>query len=149
LWIPRSLMNSIWKFAHSTAAMDELVTVFRQDGRPDQKYVVLVYHLARIYARYFGGELPLKSTEGYWLDAYLHLLRLGTCCENLPLKVRGSPGESDSSIPLFIPKSSKSKLISLALSISSSASSSLHTDNDGDDDSDSEVDEDSDCSSAK
>ena len=48
--------------------------------------------LARIYARYFGGELTLKSTEGYGLDAYLHLPMLGTSCERLPLRVRDSPG---------------------------------------------------------
>jgi len=49
--------------------------------------------LARIYARYFGGELTLKSMEGYGLDAYLYLPRLGDACENLPKRVLFSPGE--------------------------------------------------------
>jgi hypothetical protein len=52
--------------------------------------------LARIYARYFGGELSLKSLEGHGVDAYLHLPRLGEEGENLPLRVRASPGELDS-----------------------------------------------------
>lgn len=94
--IPRSLMNKIWKFAHSTASEDELRTDFGTDisGARIRGFGL---PLARIYARYFGGELTLKSTEGFGLDAYLHLPRLGTnCCENLPLRVRDSPGERDS-----------------------------------------------------
>jgi pyruvate dehydrogenase kinase 2/3/4 len=94
--IPRSLMNKIWKFAHSTASEDELRTDFGTDisGARIRGFGL---PLSRIYARYFGGELTLKSTEGFGLDAYLHLPRLGTnCCENLPLRVRDSPGERDS-----------------------------------------------------
>ena len=53
--------------------------------------------LARIYARYFGGELTLKSMEGYGVDAYLYLPMLGQACENLPERVRRSPGNLDSS----------------------------------------------------
>ena len=34
--------------------------------------------------------------EGYGLDAYLHLPRLGVACENLPSLVRHSPGGRDS-----------------------------------------------------
>jgi pyruvate dehydrogenase kinase 2/3/4 len=99
--IPRSLMNTtIWQFAHSTAAVDELDTAFGQDGLTGAKIRGFGLPLARIYARYFGGELTLKSTEGYGLDAYLHIPRLGNCCENLPLRVRDSPGEHDS-IPNF------------------------------------------------
>ena len=55
--------------------------------------------LARIYARYLGGELTLKSMEGYGLDAYLHLPRLGDACEHLPLQVKFSPGELTSNPP--------------------------------------------------
>ena len=85
--IPRSRMETIWSFAEfsskSQFAADQTPRGF---GLP----------LARIYARYFGGELTLKSMEGYGLDAYLHLPRLGTNCENLPPRVRQSPGARDS-----------------------------------------------------
>ena len=52
--------------------------------------------LARIYARYFGGELTIKSMEGYGVDAYLYLPVLGRACENLPESVSKSPGNLDS-----------------------------------------------------
>lgn len=98
--IPRSQMSNILRFAQSTAdeekensskfGMDEVTgTRLRGFGLP----------LARIYARYFGGELTLKSMEGYGLDAYLQLPRLGDSCENLPLPVKFSPGELNSNPP--------------------------------------------------
>lgn len=52
--------------------------------------------LARIYARYFGGELTLLSLEGHGVDAYLYLPRLGYQCEKLPSLVKTSPGGGDS-----------------------------------------------------
>lgn len=89
---PRSTMEQIWKFAHSShkdendkKTVDE--TSARGFGLP----------LARIYARYFGGELTLRSMEGYGVDAYLYLPRLGQNGEELPASVATSPGESDSS----------------------------------------------------
>jgi pyruvate dehydrogenase kinase 2/3/4 len=90
--IPRSLMNTIWKFAHSTADEDESNTDFGMIEVSGARIRGFGLPLARIYARYFGGELTLKSTEGYGLDAYLHLPRLGDSCEHLPLRVRASPG---------------------------------------------------------
>ena len=52
--------------------------------------------LARLYAWYFGGDLALKSLEGIGTDAYLHINRLGTNCEELPEVVRASPSMRDS-----------------------------------------------------
>merc|ERR1712232_1098696 len=40
--------------------------------------------------------MGLKSMEGYGLDAYFHLPRLGNACENLPASVMQSPGQGDS-----------------------------------------------------
>lgn len=83
--VPRSTMKKIFKFAHSTKAdheVSETSSDIRGFGLP----------LCRIYARYFGGELTLKSMEGYGLDAYLYLPRLGDSCENLPASVKRSPG---------------------------------------------------------
>jgi hypothetical protein len=48
--------------------------------------------MSRLYARYFGGDLDIKSLEGHGTDCFLHLNRLGHKCENLPDIVRNSPG---------------------------------------------------------
>ncbi|GJP58637.1 hypothetical protein CLOP_g1301, partial [Closterium sp. NIES-67] len=40
--------------------------------------------IARLYARYFGGDLQIFSMEGYGTDAYLHLNRLSNVQEPLP-----------------------------------------------------------------
>jgi pyruvate dehydrogenase kinase 2/3/4 len=96
--IPRSNNSSIWKFAHSTAGEEESTSYFAIDDE-GTKIRGFGLPLARIYARYLGGELTLKSTEGYGLDAYLHLPRLGDACENLPLPVKFSPGELTSHPP--------------------------------------------------
>jgi hypothetical protein len=98
--IPRSKIGTIWKFAHSTAAPDESKSDFGNDHVTGTKIRGFGLPLARIYARYLGGELTLKSMEGYGLDAYLHLPRLGNSCENLPARVTSSPGELDS-MPIF------------------------------------------------
>ena len=94
--VPRSTMKQIWKFAHSTADQEEGNSDFGTDEISGANIRGFGLPLARIYARYFGGELTLKSMEGYGLDAYLYLPRLGDACENLPLSVRTSPGERDS-----------------------------------------------------
>jgi pyruvate dehydrogenase kinase 2/3/4 len=98
--IPRSRMATIWRFAHSTAHADEQQTTFGVDTFCGARLRGFGLPLAEIYARYFGGELTLKSTEGYGLDAYLHLPRLGDACENLPLRVRDSPA-GGVSLPTF------------------------------------------------
>lgn len=54
--------------------------------------------LARLHSRYYGGDLVLKSLEGFGTDAYLFLNRLGQNCENLPHGVRISPAQRDSSV---------------------------------------------------
>lgn len=97
--IPRSKHSSIWKFAHSTAGEDESDSDFGVDEATGTKIRGFGLALARIYARYLGGEVTLKSMEGYGLDAYLHLPRLGDACENLPLPVKFSPGELNSNPP--------------------------------------------------
>ena len=40
--------------------------------------------ISRLYARYFGGDLDIKSMEGYGTDAFVHLSRLGDHDEPLP-----------------------------------------------------------------
>jgi pyruvate dehydrogenase kinase 2/3/4 len=92
-------MATIFKFAHSTAGEEENATDFGVDEMTGTKIRGFGLPLARIYARYLGGEMTLKSMEGYGLDAYLHLPRLGDACENLPLPVKFSPGELNSNPP--------------------------------------------------
>jgi len=96
--IPRSQMSEIWKFAHSTKAKDEVETDadFGIDEITGAAIRGFGLPMARIYARYLGGELTLKSLEGYGLDVYLHLPRLGDSCENLPLPVEFSPSNLNS-----------------------------------------------------
>jgi pyruvate dehydrogenase kinase 2/3/4 len=94
--IPRSRMQTIWKFDHSTASKNELDSDFGTDALSGARVQGFGLPLARIYARYFGGELTLKSCEGHGLDAYVYLPRLGDSCENVPLRVRDSPGAGDS-----------------------------------------------------
>lgn len=97
--IPRSKIANILKFAQSTAGEEESSSEFGIDEGTGTKIRGFGLPLARIYARYLGGELTLKSMEGYGLDAYLQLPRLGDSCENLPLPVKFSPGELNSNPP--------------------------------------------------
>jgi hypothetical protein len=48
--------------------------------------------VARLAARYFGGDLDLVSMEGHGTDVYVHLARADTCLENFP----ASPEVADS-----------------------------------------------------
>jgi pyruvate dehydrogenase kinase 2/3/4 len=80
---PRSVMEKIWKFAHSTSPDLEDDTDFGKDVFAGGSIRGFGLPLARIYARYFGGELTLLSTEGQGVDAYLYLPRLGSSCEKL------------------------------------------------------------------
>jgi pyruvate dehydrogenase kinase 2/3/4 len=92
--VPRSTMKKIFQFTHSTKPEDdEDDYVIHENNNIDGNDIRgFGLPLCRIYARYFGGELTLKSMEGYGLDAYLHLPRLGDACENLPRTVMSSPG---------------------------------------------------------
>ena len=98
---PRSTMEKIWKFAHSTSPSLEQETEFAKDVFSGGKIRGFGLPLARIYARYFGGELTLLSMEGHGVDAYLYLPRLGTSSEKIPKNVKTSPGNSDSTVDLY------------------------------------------------
>jgi len=107
--VSRSTMKHVWKFAHSTSDADDDYQIPTTTTTQDSHNVTtdgsllcgtqirgFGLPLARVYARYFGGELTLKSMEGFGCDAYLYLPRLGDSCENLPPSVISSPGERDS-----------------------------------------------------
>ena len=86
--VPRSTMKEIFKFAHSTKSNMDLAPANADDQRDIRGFGL---PLCRIYARYLGGELTMKSMEGYGLDAYLYVPSLGEACENLPKTVIASP----------------------------------------------------------
>mmetsp|Transcript_23668 Transcript_23668/g.34952 ORF Transcript_23668/g.34952 Transcript_23668/m.34952 type:complete len:540 (-) Transcript_23668:16-1635(-) len=93
--VPRSVMRQVFQFGFcggSVSDADWEMSDFGKDTITGDRVRGFGLPLARIYARYFGGELTVKSMEGHGLDAYLYLPRLGDACENLPLSVRASPG---------------------------------------------------------
>jgi len=97
--MPRSVTNRIWTFAQSTLSKKVLTTHPEELGPGNGPRDEMAGHLrgfglplARIYARYFGGEVTVRSLEGYGVDAYLYLPVLGVACENLPPRVVRSPG---------------------------------------------------------
>ena len=98
--IPRSDARKVWSFAHTnmdeSSMKKEMETEFETDEFTGSAIRGFGLPLARIYARYFGGELTIKSMEGFGVDAYLYLPVLGAACENLPQRVTQSPGNLDS-----------------------------------------------------
>eukprot|EP00546_Thalassionema_frauenfeldii_P017349 CAMPEP_0178902106 /NCGR_PEP_ID=MMETSP0786-20121207/4422_1 /TAXON_ID=186022 /ORGANISM="Thalassionema frauenfeldii, Strain CCMP 1798" /LENGTH=409 /DNA_ID=CAMNT_0020573339 /DNA_START=527 /DNA_END=1759 /DNA_ORIENTATION=+ len=108
--VPRSVMRQVFQFGFcggSVSNEDWENSDFGKDIITGDRVRGFGLPLARIYARYFGGELTVKSMEGHGLDAYLYLPRLGDACEHLPLTVRASPGgevslpnEKSSAVPL-------------------------------------------------
>mmetsp|Transcript_10424 Transcript_10424/g.29310 ORF Transcript_10424/g.29310 Transcript_10424/m.29310 type:complete len:606 (-) Transcript_10424:1949-3766(-) len=98
--IPRSDARKVWSFAHTNmdeSSMEkEMETDFETDEFTGSAIRGFGLPLARIYARYFGGELTIKSMEGFGVDAYIYLPVLGAACENLPQRVTQSPGNLDS-----------------------------------------------------
>lgn len=97
--IPRSEQHYAWSYFIVPGDQDEPGKGARTAiplGRGNPRKAGLP--LARLHARYYGGDLVLKTTEGFGTDAFLYLNRLGRNCENLPHGVRVSPSMRDSSV---------------------------------------------------
>ena len=99
--IARSEIDSLWTYMYTTAARSALE--IGDDGSmalghssPTLAGYGVGLPMSRLYCRYFGGDLDIKSMEGYGTDCYVYLNRLGNKCESLPALVRHSPGERDS-----------------------------------------------------
>mmetsp|Transcript_27421 Transcript_27421/g.45994 ORF Transcript_27421/g.45994 Transcript_27421/m.45994 type:complete len:397 (-) Transcript_27421:800-1990(-) len=83
--IKRSRTQRVWGYLYSTADPAVLEQMLDQESGEYRDFNTsaplagLGYGLpiARNYARYFGGELTVMSTEGYGTDGYIHLPRLG------------------------------------------------------------------------
>lgn len=83
--IPRSEMPLVWTYMYTTAQSEDLDPDFQSsDFKAPMAGFGYGLPLARLYSRYFGGDLKLISMEGYGTDAYLHLNRLSTSAEPLP-----------------------------------------------------------------
>ncbi|KAF0852548.1 mitochondrial pyruvate dehydrogenase (PDH) kinase [Andalucia godoyi] len=100
--IPRSALPVLWTYSYTTAKNNDAVTssvngpsgsgssLFdpspsRGQGNTDR---IAGYGyglpLSKLYARYFGGDLELKSLESWGTDAYLYIRRLADHEEDLP-----------------------------------------------------------------
>ena len=115
--IPRSQLGNMFSFLHSTAPVlhskqhgdsrDSTSQPGQMRATSDNTPVLAGWGvglpLSRTYARYFGGDLDIKSMDGFGTDAYLHLNVLGEGCENLPSKVLNSPAMSDSKVKVQPP----------------------------------------------
>lgn len=95
--IPRSEIENVWTYSHSTAAPPTLYENTGNYRTPLAGFGVGL-PLSRLYAQYFGGNLSITSMEGFGTDVYLHLNRLGHKCENLPMMVKVSPAGGDSTL---------------------------------------------------
>lgn len=83
--IPRSEMPLVWTYMYTTAQSEDLDPEFNaSDFKAPMAGFGYGLPLARLYARYFGGDLKLISMEGYGTDVYLHLNRLSSSSEPLP-----------------------------------------------------------------
>ncbi|PWN93548.1 alpha-ketoacid dehydrogenase kinase, partial [Acaromyces ingoldii] len=83
--IPRSEMPLVWTYMYTTAQSEDLDPDFQaSDFKAPMAGFGYGLPLARLYARYFGGDLKLISMEGYGTDAYLQLNRLSSSAEPLP-----------------------------------------------------------------
>jgi len=84
--IRRSNINRVWSYLYTTAdpgVLEEMLDSESGDMRDfntSSPLAGLGYGLpiARNYARYFGGDLTIMSTEGYGTDGYIYLPRLGS-----------------------------------------------------------------------
>ena len=99
--IARSEIDSLWTYMYTTAAHSVLEAGGEASMAPGNNSPTLAGYgvglpMSRLYCRYFGGDLDIKSMEGYGTDCYVYLNRLGNKCESLPALVRHSPGERDS-----------------------------------------------------
>lgn len=83
--IPRSEVPMAWTYMYTTAQPEDLDPDFQSsDFQAPMAGFGYGLPLARLYARYFGGDLNLISMESYGTDVYLHLNRLSSSSEPLP-----------------------------------------------------------------
>ena len=103
--IPLAHASRVWRYAYTTAPTplleldhDEQQSTQPPQGlsRPALSGYGMGLPLSRLYAKYLGGRLELRSLEGHGTDAFLYVPRLGAACETLPAMVRLSPAERES-----------------------------------------------------
>ncbi|ORX92872.1 alpha-ketoacid dehydrogenase kinase [Basidiobolus meristosporus CBS 931.73] len=85
--IPMSAMSRLWSYVYSEPKGDDSVQISGEVNDYVSRPLSGFGHglpLARLTARYFGGDLNVVSMEGYGTDTYLHLFREDSCLENIP-----------------------------------------------------------------
>ena len=82
--VPRSAMPLLWTYMYTTMENPQIAADFdASDFKAPMAGFGYGLPLARLYARYFGGDLKLISMEGYGTDVYIHLNRLSSSREPL------------------------------------------------------------------
>lgn len=73
--IPRSAIKNIWSYQFSTS-QERPSSVEEWTFRKSFSGSGYGLPIARVFARYFGGDLDVVCTEGWGTDAYIHLKRV-------------------------------------------------------------------------
>ena len=74
-------MNKLWHYTYSTSSEPIPTKVDFRDHFSGGGYGL---PLCRLFARYFGGQVTLMSTEGYGTDVYIQVHKLGNYSEVIP-----------------------------------------------------------------
>ncbi|KIR27220.1 pyruvate dehydrogenase kinase [Cryptococcus deuterogattii 99/473] len=77
--IPRSAIPMIWTYLYTTMSDEGLeATIEQSDFKAPMAGFGYGLPLARLYARFFGGDLRLISMDGYGTDVYISLNKLSS-----------------------------------------------------------------------
>ena len=91
--IPRRNIRTVFEYAYTTASVPVIPGEEQQQNDEHTKASTPMagfgygLPLARLYARYFNGELTLSSIEGFGTDAYIFL--------------KTTPGEASEILPCY------------------------------------------------
>lgn len=94
--ISRADLQKVWLYTFTTHPAPQWLRTPDSVAQPPtfrEHFAGAGYGLpvARLFARYFGGDLQLASMDGYGTDAFLHVRRLGDRTEYLPSRFQVSP----------------------------------------------------------
>eukprot|EP00924_Labyrinthula_sp_SR-Ha-C_P001831 snap_masked-scaffold_148-processed-gene-0.0-mRNA-1 protein AED:0.05 eAED:0.05 QI:0/-1/0/1/-1/1/1/0/232 len=83
--IPRSGLDKIWSYQYTTAEEEDLEQAESMTFRGNFAGSGYGLPIARVFAKYFGGDLSIVSTEGWGTDAYVYIHRIeSSAVETLP-----------------------------------------------------------------
>ncbi|OQR89591.1 pyruvate dehydrogenase [Achlya hypogyna] len=82
--VRRSDWHRLWYYNHTTASSEAPQTLTTGDFREHFSGGGYGLPVARLFARYFGGEITFLSSEGYGSSAFIQAHRLGKQTELVP-----------------------------------------------------------------